>query len=217
MRGLERFAPLAGVAFVVLVIVAVIVGGETPAADDPIEEVVDYWNDNQDQAIVASILAALSTVFFLWFAGVLRAALAAAEAPPARLANTAFGGAVVGAAGWSMLIGFTFVAADTAGEVEPQVTQTLSALQAQFFFPLAIGFAVFLLANGVAMVRSGMLPSWPGWAAIVLGIVALTPAGFFAIVVMLAWVAAMSVMLFMRGEPPTMPGPRTAEAVPPPD
>ncbi|MGH2978460.1 MAG: hypothetical protein ACRDLQ_02325 [Solirubrobacterales bacterium] len=203
MRGLERFAPLTGVAFVILVIVAVIVGGETPAADDPLAEVVEYWNDNKDQNIVAAIIAAISTVFLLWFAGVLRAVLAAAEGAPARLANTAFGGAVIGAVGWAMLIGFTFVAADTAGEVAPQVTQTLSALQADFFFPLSIGFAVFLLASGLAIVRAGALPSWVGWVALVLGVVALTPAGFFAILAMLVWIVAVSVMLFMATTPPS--------------
>jgi hypothetical protein len=197
MRGLERFAPLTGVIFVVLVIVAVIVGGETPAADDPIAEVVQFWNDNQDEQIVAAILAAFSTVFLLWFAGVWRATLAASEGAPARLANTAFAGAIMGAAGWAMLIGFTFVAADTAGEVAPQVTQAMSALQSDFFFPLSIGFAVFLLASGLAIVRSGALPSWTGWTALVLGVAAVTPVGFFAIVAMLAWVLAISLMLFM--------------------
>jgi hypothetical protein len=205
MRGLERFAPLTGVLFVVLVIVAVIVGGETPDADDPIAKVVDYWNDNKDQAIVSAIIAAISGAFFLWFAGVLRAVLAAAEGAPARLANTAFGGAVVGAVGWLVLIGFTFVAADTAGDVAPQVTQTLSVLQADFFFPLSVGFAVFLLASGLAIVRSGPLPSWTGWVALVLGVASLTPAGFFAIVLMLAWVLAISVMLFQRGAPAPPP------------
>ena len=202
MRGLERFAPLTGVLFVVLVIVAVIVGGETPDADDPIAKVVDYWNDNKDQAIVSAIIAAISGAFFLWFAGVLRAVLAAAEGAPARLANTAFGGAVVGAVGWLVLIGFTFVAADTAGDVAPEVTQTMSVLQAEFFFPLAVGFAVFLLASGPAIVRSGALPSWTGWVALVLGVASLTPAGFFAIVLMLVWVLAISVMLFQRGGTP---------------
>lgn len=216
MRGLERFAPLTGLAFVVLVLVAVIVGGETPSADDPIVKVVNYWNDNQDQNIAASIIAAFSAVFLLWFAGVLRSVLAAAEGMPARLSNTAFGGAVVGAAGWTMLIAFNFAAADTAGEVAPQVTQTLSVLQADFFFPLAVGFSVFLLATGLALVRIGILPAWMGWIALVLGVLAVTPAGFFAILGMLAWIVAVSLMLFMRGTPAT---PRTAGAAPtpPPD
>jgi hypothetical protein len=197
MRGLERFAPLTGIGFVLLVIVAVIVGGETPDANDGLVKVVNYWKDNQDQAIASAIIAAISSVFLLWFAGVLRAVLAVAEGAPARLANTAFGGAIVGAIGWLLLIGFTFVAADTADDVAPQVTQTFSVLQADFFFPLAGGFAVFLLASGLAVVRTAALPSWLGWSALVLGVLCVTPAGFFAILAMLIWVAIVSVMLFM--------------------
>ena len=215
MRGLERFAPLTGLLFVVLVIVAVIVGGESPGANDSIGEVIKYWSDNDDRAIAASIIAAYSVLALLWFAGVWRATLAAAEGPPARLANTAFAGAIVAAIGWSLLISFNFIAANTIGEVAPQVTQTFSALQADFFFPLAIGFAVFLLASGLAMVRGAVLPAWPGWVALVIGVLAVTPAGFPAILAALAWIAAISVMLFMRGESPTMP--RAGEPLPPPD
>jgi hypothetical protein len=206
MRGLERFAPLAGLLFVLLIVVAVIVGGETPGADDSLQKVIDYWNDNKDQNIVASIIAAIATVPFLWFAGVLRSVLAAAEGLPTRLASTAWGGAILTAAGWLMIVGFNFVAADTAGDVAPAVTQTFSVLQADFFFPLAIGASVFLLASGLAIVRSGALPSWLGWAALVLGVVALTPGGFFAILLMLLWIVVVSVMLFQRGSAPPAAG-----------
>jgi hypothetical protein len=213
MRGLERFAPLTGLLFVLLVIVAVIVGGETPGADDRIVKVINYWKNNDDQAIAASIIAAFSAVALLWFAGVWRAVLAAAEGPPARLANTAFAGAVMGAVGWSMLIAFNFMAAETVGDVEPQVTQTFSALQSDFFFPLAIGFAVFLLASGLAMLRTGLFPAWMGWAAVALGVLSVTPAGFFAILLMLAGIIAVSLMLFMRGTPATP----AAQSLGPPD
>jgi hypothetical protein len=215
MRRLERYAPLTGVLFAVLVIIAVIVGGETPGANDPIGEVIDYWSNNDEQATVASIIAAYSAVAFLWFAGVWRATLAAAEGVPARLANTAFAGAIVGILGWLMLIAFTFMAAETVGDVAPQVTQTFSALQSDFFFPLAAGFSVFMLASGLAMVRGAMLPTWPGWVALVLGVLMVTPAGFFALILTLAWVIAISIMLFLRGESPTMPG--AGEALAPPD
>ncbi len=215
MRGLERYAPLTGLLFVVLVIAAVIVGGESPGANDRIGDVIKYWRDNDDKAIAASIIAAYSAVALLWFAGVWRATLAAAEGVPARLANTAFAGAIVAVVGWSMLIAFNFMAAETVGDVTPQVTQTFSALQADFFFPLAIGVAVFLLASGLAMVRGAMLPAWPGWVALVLGLLAVSPGGFFAILGMLAWVAAISIMLFMRGESPTMP--EAGASLPPPD
>ena len=201
MRALERFAPLTGVVFVVLVIVATFVLGETPAADDPLEDAVNFWYDNKDSAIAASIMGAVASAFLLWFAGTLRGALADAEGGSRRLANTAFGGAVVGTAGWLMLVAFTFAAADTVGDVAPEVTQALSVAQADLFFPLAAGFAVFLLASGLAIVRWGALPVWTGWVALVLGVAALTPAGFFAIVVMLAWIVAVSLLLFMAATP----------------
>ena len=203
MRGLERYAPLTGLLFVVLVLIAVIVGGETPGANDGIVKVVAYWQNNDDQAIAASIIAAFSTVAMLWFAGVWRATLAAAEGGSARLANTAFAGLIVAAVGWSMLIAFNFMAAETVGDVEPQVTQTFSALQSDFFFPLAIGFSVFLLASGLAILRTGLFPAWMGWAAFVLGVLSVTPAGFFALLLALAGIIAVSLMLFMRGTPAT--------------
>jgi hypothetical protein len=201
MRGLERFAPLAGVLFLVMVIVAVIIGGESPSADDSLQTVLDYFEGDKDSAIAASIILATATVPFLWFAGVLRSVLAAAEGPPARLANTAFGGAIVIAVGVLLLAGFTFTAADTVNDVPPQATQTLSALQADMFLPVLFGAAVFLLASGLAIVRWAALPAWLGWVALVLGVAALTfsPAAFFANVLMIVWIAVVSVMLFQRG------------------
>ena len=213
MRGLERFAPLTGVLFVVLVIIAVIVGGETPGANDGIGEVLEYWRDNDEQNVVASIIAAYSAVALLWFAGVWRATLAAAEGAPARLANTALAGLIVMALGWTMLIAFNFMAAETVGDVAPQVTQTFSALQSDFFFPLAIGLSVFLLASGLAILRGAMQPRWLGWAALVLGLLAVTPAGFFALLVALVWIVVVSIMLFMRGAPAAT---EAAAPVPPP-
>ena len=215
MRGLERFAPLTGLLFVVFVIISTIVVGETPSADDGAAKAVGYWADNKDEVIAGAIIAAFSTVFMLWFAGVWRAVLAASEGPGSRLASTAFGGLLVAAIGWSALYTFGFIAADTSGDVPTQVTWTLSVLQADFFFPLAVGFAVFLLASGLALLRGAAFPNWPGWVALVLGLICVTPGGFFGVLGGLAWILGISVMLFMRGAP-TMPR-AAAEPMPPPD
>jgi hypothetical protein len=207
MRGLERFAPLAGVLFVLLVIVAVIVGGESPAPDDSRQKVLEYFDGDKDSAIAGSVILALATVPFLWFAGVLRSVLAAAESPPARLANTAWSGAILIAVGITLLSGFTFVAADTVDDVSPDATHTLSVIQSDLFFPVVVGAAVFLLASGLAIVRSGVLPAWLGWAALVMGIAAVTPtpAAFVAVVLMIVWIAVSSVVLFTRGPAPAAP------------
>jgi hypothetical protein len=216
MRGLERYAPLTGVLFVVFVIISTIVVGETPSADDGAAKAVGFWAANKDEVIAGAIIAAFSTVFMLWFAGVWRATLAVSEGPGSRLATTAFGGLVVAAIGWSALFTFGFIAADTSGDVPAQVTWTLSVLQADFFFPIAIGFAVFLLASGLALLRGAAFPNWPGWVALVLGLICVTPGGFFGILGGLAWILGISIMLFMRGAP-TAPGAPAGAPLGPPD
>jgi hypothetical protein len=47
---------------------------------------------------------------------------------------------VIAATGIMTIVSITFTAADTAGSVAPEVTQTLSALNQDFFFPIAAGF-----------------------------------------------------------------------------
>jgi hypothetical protein len=42
-----------------------------------------------------------------------------------------------------------------------------------------------------------------GWVAVALGVLSVTPAGFVAIILMLAWIIAVSLMLYMRGTPAT--------------
>ena len=217
MRGLERFAPLTGILFVLLVIAAVIVGGESPSADDSTRKVFDYFDGDRDRVLISSIILAIGVGAFLWFAGVLRSVLAAAEGPPARLANTAWGGAIVLAVGILLLAGFAFVAADTVGDVPPVVTQTYSVGQADFYFPVAVGAAVFMLASGLAIVRSGALPAWVGWSGVVLGIAAITftPAAFIAIILMLIWIVVLSVILFQAtARPPAPPPVSTPPAMP---
>ena len=57
-QGLQRLAPLTGIAFVVLVVVAVVVGGETPDNDDSLRSIVAFWKDNEGEQIASSLIAA---------------------------------------------------------------------------------------------------------------------------------------------------------------
>ncbi len=197
-RGLERFAPLTGVVFVVLIVVGAVVGGETPANKDSQESIVRFWTENDASRILSDAIGAWAVVFFMWFAATLRSVLRAAETGPARLASLSFAGATIAATGLLCALSIDFAAAESAGEVPGEVTHTLSVLNTNFFFPMAGGFAIFLLATGVLAVRTGALPSWLGWAAVVIGILCLTPVGFFAILAGLLWVLVASVVLFQR-------------------
>ena len=213
-NGLERLAPLTGVLFVVLLVVALVLGGEPPDADAPRGEVLDYWTDKETEAMVSSFLGALAMVPYLWFVGTLRSALRAAEGRTGRLSGIAFAGGIVFAA--YALVGLTvqFVAADTAGDVPAEVTQTLSALSVESWLGLAVGNAVLLLATGVLAVRTGVFPSWLGWITVLLGIASITPAGFFAFLLTFVWILGISILLFLRDRAPAAPAPTAPASSP---
>jgi hypothetical protein len=200
--GLERYAPLAGVIFVVLIVIAAIIGGETPDVEDSTVSVVEWWQDNDTSQLWANAIAGWSTIFLVWFAGSLRATLRRAEGEPGRLSVVSFGGALLIAAGLLSFAGFGFAAADVADEVPdvtPAVVQTLSVLSTDFFLLVAGGIALFMIATGVAVVRFGGLPTWLGYVAVVIGIVGITPIGFFAFLATGIWILIASVLLYQQG------------------
>ena len=196
----KRMAPLTGAAFVVLLVVGFIVGGETPDFDDSAQDVVSFYSSHESSQTVSAILGAYAVLFFVFFAGNLRAALRRTEEPPGVLSAVSFGGALLVAVGGLIFSGLTFILADIADEetIDPVVSQTLNTLSGEFFIPLAVGTGIFLIATGIAILRGAALPRWLGWVALVVGILAVTPAGFFAFLAMLAWVLVASVTMYLR-------------------
>jgi hypothetical protein len=122
--------------------------------------------------------------------------LRAAEGAVGRLSAVAFGGGLVLGVGLPSFAGFNFVLADGADHLTPDAAQALNALNVDFFFPVAAGLATLLVATGISAVRSRVLPAWLAWIAIVLGIAAITPVGFFAFLAFGIWVLVVSVLLW---------------------
>jgi hypothetical protein len=200
-KGMERFAPLAGLVFLVLAIASVVVGGEAPSADEPAQEIVEFWKDEETAQIISAVLGAWAAVALVWFAGSVREAITRAEPGPGRLGSLALAGAAITAAGLALLSGLQFAAADWADDVPPDVTHTISALFNDLFFPIAVGNAVFLLAAGIGAVRHGAFDKRLGWIAIGLGVLSVTPIGFFALIGMLIWVGITSIVLYRKKDP----------------
>ena len=59
------------------------------------------------------------------------------------------------------------------------------------------------------MVRFGALPTWMGYVAVILGIAAVTPVGFFAFLLTGIWILIASVLLYQRGQPEATPSAAT--------
>jgi hypothetical protein len=211
-------APLTGVLFIVMVLIGFAVGGEPPATDEGAEAVVDFYDDNQSSVVVGSLFQGLAVVVFLFFAGILRTALR--EGPGARgtLAAISFAGAIVFATGvaFDATINFALAEeADTEG-FDPVAMQALLGLWSNDWVPFAVGLLTFLIATGWAIIRTGILPVWLGWGAIVIAIFAPTPIGFVTFIGAAVFVLIVSVMLAMRerAATPTAPPPPPAATTP---
>ena len=196
-----RWAPLTGVAFIVVAIIAFAIGGEPPEADQPVREIVSHYVDNKDSIQVSSALAALAGVLLVFFAGYLRKVLQAAEGPNGFLSALVLTGAAIMSVGIAIDATIAFAIAEAADDIRPAGVQALEALWDNDFLPIALGTTVFLLSAGLSSVVHGGLPKWLGWIAIVLGIVSVTPIGFVSFLGGGLWVLATSVVLMMRGRP----------------
>lgn len=213
-KDLARFAPLSGVLFLVLAVIAGALAGEPPDADDSAAQHLDYWKDNEGRQIAAAIVWAYAAGAIVWFGASVRDAIARVEPGPSRLASISFAGSVLVAAGLTVNASIQFAAADTVDELSPQSIHALSILTSKFFFPMALGTALFLFAAALAALRHGAFDKRLAWIAVVIAVLAITPVGFLAFIALVAWSAIAGVVLYRKkdpvgagAEPPSRPGP----------
>ena len=191
----KQIGPLTGILFVALVVVAFIVGGETPGTDDSVQKVVSFYTDNDNEQMIAAVLLALGCTAYLFFLGTLRQVLRRLPGDEGGLSTVMLLGGLMQVAGLSLFAGLTFTLGDAADEISGTATQAIHALNNDLFFPMAVGTAVFNLALGLAVLRHGGLPRWIGWVALLIGIVSLTPLGFFGFLADGILIVVISVLL----------------------
>jgi hypothetical protein len=112
-------------------------------------------------------------------------------------------GAVLWAAG--MLFGSTLdlAAADVGDKKLEGAAQAVNILIEASWLPFIVGIAVTLIGAGMTVLRSGVLPSWLGWIALVVGIVALAgPGGFVGFFVGPIFMLVAGILLYMRQSEP---------------
>lgn len=190
-------APLTGVVFVVLLAVSFALSGSTPGAGATGQHVISYYSAHKGSEQASAFLALYGVVFFLFFAANLRSYFRAALGGSA-LPTLSFGGAVVVAVGGAIFASITIALSDVPGKLGAGAAQALNVLSNDFFVPLIVGTCVFMIANGLATLRSRALPVWLGWIALLLGVIAVTPIGFFGFLGLMGWTLVVSVLLVLR-------------------
>jgi hypothetical protein len=191
----ERLAPLTGLVFVAIVVFVFATGGSTPGDHDTAQQVQAFYGQHHDKHMTLAFIMAISIPFLLFFVSILRYELRRAGGT-GQLANAAFAGGVLAAAGFGILAFVHLALADAGGSVKTiGTTQALNVLDNNDFLPMAAGMGVLVLAAGLSAIRHGGLPKWLGWVGVVIGVAAFTPAGFFAFLLSGIWVVIVSILL----------------------
>jgi hypothetical protein len=196
---LSRFAPLTGVLFAVLAVVAVVTGSESPGTNEPPAKIVAYYATHESEVKTSAVLFGLAFLILVLFAASLRSYLRRTPAAEG-LSALVLAGAVLIAAGTLIGSGIEFGLAKEIHHLGPEAVQTLNFISEEVPFLPVVGGA-FLLAtgSGLAILRGAPLPKWLGWVAIVLGIAALIPpASFPSLFGFAIWSAIVSILMYRR-------------------
>lgn len=208
-----RIGALTGALFVVLTVAAFAVGGESPATDASPAKIVSFYVDNDTEQAIGAGLLGWACVALLFFLGSLRRVLREASGDGGGLSTiVTLGGAFI-AVGATIFAGLTITLADTADDLSADAVVALHALNTDMFITLVAGVATFNLGLGLAILRHHALPKALGILAVVVGVVALTPLGFFAFLatgIVILWTSFL--LAGRAGEPAPAAG---AQADPP--
>jgi hypothetical protein len=197
---LRRWLALCGVVAPVLIVLAfTVVGGRTPDDNASAAKVVSYYRDHKSASMISALMVAIGAVLLVLFAARLREVLRGDGLGNGGLPIAAFGGALILAAGLLFLAAVHFALVQAADHRFAGPAQTLNVLDNNDFFVMIGGMALLMLAAGIATVRRPVLPRWLGWAAIVIGILALAgPLGFVGFLLSVVWILVVAILMLVR-------------------
>jgi hypothetical protein len=205
---IERWAPISGIVFVVLMVVGSFLVGDVPDPDAAEREIADYLadSDNHTRNLIGAYLWVVGALAFLWFLTGLRGDLRRAEGGTGALSNLAFGAGVAFVAVW-MVSAVVLASVPYAVELrdapvsDPDLVRVLPQL-GRLLLLLGAGFAgaLLLLAVSGVSLRTGVFPRWLAWLAIAAAIVLFFDVVYGNIFSFWVWVFIASIVMLMRRE-----------------
>jgi len=198
----ERWAPLSGIAYVVLFIIALFVTGD--GAGNTAEEYADYYADsgNRDKEIFAFFLLSGAALVLLWFVAALRGILVRAEGETARWTALAFGSGVASATllcvAASLFAAPAILVEDADFELDPGAGSLVTNAGYGVFVSSVMTAAMLVFATSIVSLRTLVLPRWLALVGFLVAAVLLFAVFFFPLFVWMAWILAVSVVLILR-------------------
>jgi len=204
MRTSESaWSALSGVPFVLLWVVAYLVLGKTVESRDPDADILAYFGDGDQRArvFIALVLLVVASLPFIVFISVLRSRLEYAEAGAGVWTMAAYGGGLVSTVLWIVAAALYAVPGLASNQdgfgLDPDTFRLLN--DAGFVIWVSAGtiMSVPVLATSVLGLRVGV-PRWLSWAGFVVAAALLATFTVLPVMLLLAWVLAVSIVLWRR-------------------
>jgi hypothetical protein len=214
-RGIEAWAGLGAILYVVLFIVGAILALDGPAGDATPAKVIRFYSDSghRDRISVGWILIVLGVFFFLWFLGRLWQVVRGLDAPGMLSLVVAVGGAVYAAltlAAIALNVGIRTMSDDTYQHVVyPGLIHAAGDAGYVMHASGGMGVGAMMIAASVAALRARVLPMWAGWLGVALGIIALFSIFFFPQLAVVVWLLVAGWLVF-RSTPADVYGAQSA-------
>ena len=210
----ERWGSLTGLLAVALWIISFAVGGSTPDTADSDAKITSYYasHSHQVRQAVAFFIFLAGVLLFLAFLAALRGRSVDAEGGTARLTALGFGSGVVAAALFAVALAIFQSPAITANDtgkftLDPNTFRILNDLGYLVWVGAVIVAPLLVWATSAIALRSGLLPKWFAWLAVVAGVLQLFAIFFIPIFIFWGWIVLVALFLAFRRAvvPPATP------------
>jgi Domain of unknown function (DUF4386) len=195
----KKLAPLTGVLFFLVLLAAVLIGGNSLSASSSAAKVLAHYKAHRHGTEVSGVLTVISVFVGVIFYGQLRDYLRRHDGSRGWTA-TAFGGAILFAGSGAVSAGVNFALTDSPSHLSPSAAQVLFLVNQDVSSGLSLaGIALLLFCFGRAILNSALLPKWLGWVAFPLTLAAFFPPfGFFVLVGAGLWTLIASIAMWRR-------------------
>ncbi len=196
---LSKWAPASGVLAGILVAFAFFAGPNSPGDGATGAQVIAWYGSHHTADFVGDLIGGLAVLFLVLFAVALARQVRTGDR---WLAHGALAAAAFGGVGFLTSVGFDAVLAQDHNHLTIASAQTLNLLENDFFLPILVGFALFGILTGLAVVVGRILPKWMGWVMFAFGLACLAgPIGFFGVLATMLWVLVAGIWMVKQGPP----------------
>ena len=204
MSGIARWAPVSGILYVVLWVVAIFaLEGDTGDSDS---EILAWYADsgNRDKALASFMIVLAAGLLFVWFLSVLRGRMAEAEGTAGTRTALAFGAGLVAVTLWTIAMAvwtsIAFAVQDSDEfVVEPNTERLFGILGYAIWFGGTTIALLVVLCVGLIGLQGRLIPRWLAWVSFLVAATMLVSFFFVPFLIWLVWILLVSlVMLFWK-------------------